>query len=226
MERFERTELLIGKEALEKLKRSHVALFGIGGVGGHCAQALVRYGIGAIDLIDKDVFEKSNLNRQLFALTSTLNKPKVEVAKQNLLDINENLDINIFNLFYDDTTSNLFDFSKYDYVIDAIDCVKSKINLIEKCKQTNTPIISAMGAGNKLNPLMLDVVDIFKTKNCPLARVMRYELKKRNIKDLKVVYSKELPKKTNAPYPTSCATVPAVMGLIIASVVVEDLIKQ
>lgn len=223
---FSRTELLIGSEAMKKLASSRVAIFGIGGVGGHVAEALARTGIGTLDLIDSDKICITNLNRQIFATHSAIGKYKTEVAKSRLLDINPKIIINTFNTFYLPETSKEFDFNNYDYVVDAIDTVGGKLELIEQAYKTGTPIISSMGAGNKMNPTMFEVTDIYKTSVCPLARVIRQELKKRKIPRLKVVYSKEPPVKNNnnQKFPASNAFVPSVAGLIIASEVIKDLI--
>ena len=228
-EEFSRTQLLIGKSGIEKLSKSRVAVFGIGGVGGYVVEALVRCGLGNIDIIDNDEVCLSNLNRQIIATRKTLGKPKVEVAKERILDINPNCVVKTFKTFYTPNTASEFDFSRYDYIIDAIDTVSGKISLIEKSKEFGIPIICAMGAGNKLNPTRFEVADISKTSVCPLARVIRTELKKRNIKDVKVVYSKEIPQKTafkdaKKTVPASISFVPPVVGLIIAGEVVKDLI--
>lgn len=228
---FSRTELLIGKDGVEKLSKSKVAVFGIGGVGGYAAEALVRSGIGAIDIIDNDKVSLSNLNRQIYALHSTLDKFKVDVAKERILDINPNIKINTYKTFYTPETSNEFDFTQYDYIIDAIDTVSGKIELVMQADKSNTPIISSMGAGNKLDATAFEVSDIYKTSVCPLAKVMRQELKKRRIKSLKVVYSKELPLKpafeseetSKKRIPASCSFVPSVVGLIIAGEVIKDI---
>lgn len=222
-----RTELLISKDGIEKLNSSRVAVFGAGGVGSYAIEALARSGVGTIDIIDNDKIAPSNINRQLYALVSTIGQYKVDVAKARALDINPNIKINISKTFFMPETSSEFDFRQYDYVIDAIDTVTGKIELIIKSNEANTPVISSMGAGNKLNPTMFEVADIFKTSICPLAKVMRQELKKRGIKSLKVVYSKETPIKPNTPQthkaPASIAFVPSVVGLIIASEVIKDL---
>lgn len=224
-EQFSRLEMLIGKENLDKLKNSRVAVFGVGGVGGYAVEALVRCGIGTIDIIDNDKVAKSNLNRQIYALHSTIGKYKVDVAKERILDINPDIKVNAYRTFYTPQTSGEFDFTQYDYVIDAIDTVVGKIELVMQANETKTPIICSMGAGNKMNPADFEVSDIYKTSVCPLAKVMRHELKKRRIKKLKVVYSKELPKKENGRrIPASNAFVPSTVGLIIASEVVKDLI--
>lgn len=221
---FERTKALIGEAALEKLKNSHVAIFGIGGVGGYVVEALVRAGIGEIDLIDNDTINLTNLNRQIVALHSTIGQFKVDVMELRAKDINPDVKINSFKTFFDENTINQFDFSKYDYIIDAIDSVKSKLLLIETAKKLNIPIISSMGTGNKLDPTKFQITDISKTSVCPLARVIRVELKKRGIKNLKVLYSKEEPIKTGQRTPSSISFVPPAAGLIIASEVVKDLI--
>lgn len=243
-EQFLRTEMLIGSEALNKLKRARVAVFGVGGVGGTVCEALIRGGIGSIDIVDDDKVSVSNLNRQIIALKSTVGKDKVEVCKNRLLDINEEAVITAHKCFFTPEISDKFNFSEYDYVVDAIDTVTGKIELILKAKENGVPVISAMGAGNKLDPTAFTVDDIYKTSVCPLARVMRKELKARGVKGLKVVYSKEVPissdltqKEEAAKTPTrtgkpkksvpgSVSFVPAVMGFIIAGEVIKDLIKQ
>ncbi len=225
---FTRTEMLIGKNRLEKLKNSRVAVFGIGGVGGYVVEALVRSGIGAIDLIDSDVVDATNLNRQIIATQNTIGKPKVEAARQRILEINPDITVTCHNVFYSKDTAALFDFKAYDYIVDAIDSVTSKIELILNAQALAVPIISSMGTGNKLNAAELEVADIYKTSVCPLARVMRYELKKRGVKKLKVVYSKEEPIKPisdDPRTPASSAFVPAAAGMIIAGEVIKDLIK-
>ena len=234
---FSRTEILLGKYSVERLKKSRVAVFGIGGVGGYVAEALARSGMGALDLIDNDEVSLTNINRQIIALHSTVGRPKVDVMKERILDINPECNVRIFQCFYLPETKNLFDFTEYDYVVDAVDTVTAKIQLIVQAKEAGVPIISSMGAGNKLNPASFEVADISQTSVCPLARVMRQECKKRGIKDVKVVYSKEKPvesklseeekksaeQKGNGLAPGSCAFVPSVTGLIIASEVVKDL---
>ena len=233
---FSRTELLFGRDAMEKLSKSRVAVFGVGGVGGYTVEALARSGVGSLDLIDNDVVSASNINRQIIALNSTVGRPKVEVAKERVLDINPNCNVRTHQIFYMPETESQFDLSCYDYIVDAIDTVTGKIALIVNAKAANVPIISSMGAGNKLDPTMFEVADIYKTSVCPLAKVMRYELKKRDIKNLKVVYSKEPAKKLVADSadngsasrnaPASCAFVPSVVGLIIGGEVIKDLIKN
>lgn len=229
---FSRTELEYGKEALDKLYKSRIAVFGIGGVGSYAAESLVRAGVKKIDLIDNDTVCLTNINRQLFALHSTVGLDKTNAAKQRLLDINPDAEITCRNLFYCKETENEIDFSEFDYIIDAIDTVSSKILIAQNAKTANVPLISAMGAGNKLDPTAFEVADIYKTAVCPLAKVMRMELKKRGIKKLKVVYSKELPlkpkeiseeKSAKRQIPGSNPFVPPVVGLIIASEVVKDI---
>ena len=229
---FSRTELLLGEQAIERLKNSRVAVFGVGGVGGFAAEALVRSGVGHIDLIDNDTVALTNLNRQIIALHSTIGKYKTEVARERFLDINPDLDVVEHRIFYTPETSAQFDFSSYDYVIDAIDSVTGKIELVMQAQKCGTPIICSMGAGNKLHPELFEVADIYKTSVCPLARVMRTELKKRGVKKLKVVYSKEPPIKpltgdedagVRRSLPGSTAFVPSVAGLIIAGEVIREL---
>lgn len=224
---FSRTETLIGAEALQKLKTSHVAIFGIGGVGGSVLEALVRAGVGKVDIIDNDVVNLTNINRQIIALHSTLGKSKVKVAKERVLDINPNLIIKTHELFFSPETTVQFDFAQYDYVVDAIDSVTGKIELVLKSQNANTPIISSMGTGNKLFPELFEITDIYKTSVCPLAKVMRTELKKRGVKKLKVLYSKETPiKKEGQRVPASISFTPTAAGLIIAGEVVRDLIEN
>lgn len=227
---FERTALLLGKASVERLARKRVAVFGVGGVGGFVCEGLVRAGIGAIDIVDKDTVALSNINRQLIALHSTVGKNKVDVLEERLKDINKNLIIKKYKCFFLPETSETFDFREYDYVVDAIDTVTGKIELILKAKEAGVPIISAMGAGNKLDPTAFQVSDIYKTSVCPLARVMRRELKKRGVDKLKVVYSKEEPIKPQFEegeevVPGSISFVPPALGLIIAGEVVKDLIR-
>ena len=230
---FSRTQLIFGEEAMKKLSESRVAVFGIGGVGGHAAEALVRSGIGAIDIIDNDTVSETNINRQMVALHSTVGRYKVDVAKERITDINPDCRVNAYRIFYTPETAPEFDFTQYDYVVDAIDTVTGKIELIMNAQKCGTPVISSMGAGNKINPEMFEVADIYQTSVCPLARVMRNELKKRGVKKLKVVYSKE---KAMAPVcqsdeknefrrtlPGSTAFTPSVAGLIIAGEIIKDL---
>lgn len=232
---FSRTELLIGKEAVEKLNNSKVAVFGIGGVGGYVCEALVRSGVGHFDLIDNDKVSLTNLNRQIIATHSTIGKYKTAVMKDRMLDINPKADINIHNCFFLPENEDEFMFEQYDYVVDAVDTVTAKIALVMKCEAAKVPIISSMGAGNKLQADKFLVADIYKTKVCPLAKVMRRELKKRGIKKLKVVYSEEEPVQLKASEheddlrratPGSMAFVPSTAGLIIAGEVVKGLIAD
>lgn len=197
---FSRTELLTGRDGLERLAGSRVAVFGIGGVGGYVTEALARSGIGTLDLIDHDRVSLSNINRQILALHSTVGKYKTDVARERILDINPDAVVNVFHTFYLPETAGLFDFTQYDYVVDAIDTVTGKLALIEQAKAAGTPVISSMGAGNKMDPSAFQVADISETSVCPLAKVMRRELKKRGIFSLKTVYSKEKPMEPpNAP---------------------------
>lgn len=237
-EQFSRTELLLGEEAVNKLSNKRVAVFGVGGVGGFVCEALVRAGIGEIDICDDDTVALSNLNRQIIALHSTLGRSKVEVMKERLLDINPELKVNVHQCFFLPENSDQFPFEDYDYVIDAVDTVTAKIEIIMKAKEKDVPVMSSMGAGNKLDPTRFKVADIYKTNVDPLAKVMRRELKKRGVKKLKVVYSEEEPIKPRSedttsnidvPHPRrstpgSVSFVPSVAGLIIASEVVKDLI--
>ena len=229
---FSRTALLIGEEGVEKLKKARVAVFGVGGVGGYAVEALARSGVGALDLIDKDTVSVSNINRQIIALHSTVGRLKTEVAAERIKDVNPDICVRVHNVFYLPETAEQFDFSQYDYVVDAIDTVSGKLALIEQAKRENVPVISSMGAGNKLDPTAFEVADITKTSVCPLARVMRRELKKRGIEHLKVVYSKEEPmpssltdEDSGKPIPGSIAFVPSVVGLILAGEVIKDLTK-
>ncbi|MDE6781385.1 MAG: tRNA threonylcarbamoyladenosine dehydratase [Ruminococcus sp.] len=225
-EQFKRTELLLGTEAMEILRQSRVAVFGIGGVGGHTAEALVRSGIGAIDLIDNDDVCISNINRQIFATLSTVGLPKTQAAKKRLLDINPDCKITEHNIFFMPENSGMIDFTQYDYVVDAIDTITGKIEIITRSQKSGVPVISSMGAGNKLDPTAFEVADLYKTSVCPLARVMRRELRKRGVEKLKVVYSKEEPAVKRSDFPASNAFVPSVAGLIIAGEVIKDLITK
>lgn len=222
---FSRTEILLGKEAVEKLQSAHVAVFGVGGVGGYVVEALARSGIGTLTLIDNDKVSLSNINRQIIALHSTIGKYKTEVAKARIADINPNANVHTRELFVLPETIEEIDFSGFDYVVDAIDTVSGKLAIIQSAKEKNIPVISAMGAGNKLNATAFCVKDISKTSGCPLARVMRRELKKRNIENVKVVYSEEEPKKSEEGIVGSVAFVPSVAGLIVAGEVIKDLSK-
>ena len=240
MDQFSRTELLFGKDAMNRLKGARVAVFGIGGVGSYTAEALVRSGVGALDLIDNDKICLTNINRQLYATHSSVGKYKTDVAAERIADVNPNTTVRIYKTFFMPETANEFDFKQYDYVVDAIDTVTGKIALAVKAQEAGVPIISAMGAGNKLDPTAFEVADIFSTSVCPLAKVMRRELSRRGIKSLKVVYSKEPPLSPTAAdepsskdqsgahkkqVPGSTSFVPPVVGLIIAGEVIKDLIK-
>ncbi len=228
--------MLLGKEAVEKLKNSRVAIFGIGGVGGYALEALVRAGIGEIDIIDSDCVAVSNINRQILATTETVGQKKVDVAEARAKAINPDVKINKYPIFYLPETADLFDFKNYDYIIDAIDTVSGKMELVKRANECGTPIICSMGTGNKLDPTAFEVADIYKTSVCPLAKVMRSLCKKAGIKHLKVVYSKELPltpheieeteQKGTAGRisPASCSFVPPVAGFILAGEVIKDLI--
>lgn len=233
-EEFSRTGLLVGEAAMDKLAASRVAVFGIGGVGGYVVEALVRSGIGAIDIIDNDTVARTNINRQIIATQSSIGRAKVEVMEERIRDINPDCKVTAYNCFYLPETKSVFDFSIYDYVVDAVDTVTAKLSLVMEAKSAGVPVISCMGAGNKLSPVGFEVTDIYKTSVCPLAKVMRRELKKRGVKNLKVVYSREeaiAPKgntdeKSNKrQIPGSIAYVPAVAGLTIASCVIEDIIS-
>ena len=230
--RFEREEMLIGKEALESLATSRVCLFGVGGVGSYAAEALARAGVGEIDIIDNDTVSITNINRQLCALSSTVGKNKVDVVAERLLDINPALKVNRYCDFVLPENIDKYDFSAYDYVIDAVDTVSAKLAIIEAAKKAGVPVISCMGTGNKLDPMALTVTDIQKTSTCPLARVMRRELKARGIAHLRVVYSTEQPIKTSAvsdsgkPVPASISFVPSVAGLIAAGEAIKHIISK
>lgn len=250
LNQFSRTEILFGKEAMDRLARARVAVFGIGGVGGYAVEALVRSGIGAVDLIDDDKVCLTNLNRQIIATRKTVGRYKADVMKERILEINPNCQVEVHKCFYLPENKEEFDFTSYSYVIDAVDTVTAKIQLVMQAKETNTPIISSMGAGNKMNPAQFEVADIYQTSVCPLAKVMRYELRKRGIKKLKVVYSKEKPTRPIEDMAISCRTncicppgaqhkcterrdipgsnafVPSVVGLIIASEVIKDLAME
>lgn len=223
-EQFSRTAQLLGNENVEKLFDKHVIVFGVGGVGGYVVEALARSGVGKISIVDNDVVNESNINRQIIALHSTIGKQKVDVLKNRILDINPECQVFVYNQFFLPENSKDFDFSIYDYVVDAVDTVTAKLEIIKKSKESNVPVISSMGTGNKLNPMGFKVSDISKTKVCPLARVMRNELKKRGISKVKCVYSEENPV-IQTQTPASVAFVPSVAGLFIASEVIKDLVK-
>ena len=221
---FDRTEKLIGKENLEKLKQASVIVFGVGGVGGYTCEALARAGVGRIDIVDKDVVDITNINRQIIATHGTVGQPKVKVMKERMLSINPELKCDAFELFYLPEEANKFDFAKYDYVIDCVDNVTAKIDIICRAKEAGTRIISSMGTGNKLDPTRFEIKDIEKTTVCPLAKVVRKELKKRNVKDVKVLFSTEEPVKNDGDRsPASISFVPSCAGLIIAGEVVKNL---
>ncbi len=235
-DRFSRTELIFGKDAMKRLSKARVAVFGIGGVGGYAVEALARSGIGELDLIDNDIVSVSNINRQIIALESTVGMYKTDAAKARIADINPDCNVNVYRTFFMPDTSYQFDFSVYDYVIDAIDTVTGKIEIIMKAQSAGVPVISSMGAGNKTDPASFKVADIYSTSVCPLARAMRQQLKKRGVKKLKVVYSTEqsIIPKTDASVneelppgrrsvPGSNAFVPSVAGLIIAGEVIKDI---
>ncbi len=236
-EQFFRTAMLLGGDAMERLSRARVAVFGIGGVGGYTVEALARAGIGALDLIDSDSVSLSNLNRQILATHSTLGMPKVEAAKLRVLDINPGLKIKTWPIFYTPETAEQFDFTQYDYIVDAIDTVTGKLALVQRAAEAGTPIISCMGTGNKLDATRFEVSDISKTSMCPLARVMRKELGKRGIRHLKVVYSQEeamnpagaeeeMKALGKRQIPGSVSFVPGTAGLILAGEVIKDLARQ
>lgn len=219
---FSRTELLLGAEGVKRLHNASVAVFGIGGVGGYVVEALARSGVGRLHLIDHDTVSVSNLNRQIIAMVSTIGRYKVDVARERVLDINPEAKVSVYRTFFVPDKAEEFDFAGYDYVVDAIDTVTGKLALIMEAKQAGTPVISSMGAGNKLDASAFEVADIYQTSVCPLAKVMRRELKKRGVRKLKVVYSREQPVSSSRP-PGSNAFVPAVAGLILAGEVVKDL---
>ena len=228
LNQFSRTELLIGKEAIEKLNNSKVAIFGIGGVGSFVVEGLVRAGVQNFILVDKDTVSLTNLNRQLIATQKTIEMPKVEVAKERILEINPKANVETYQEFFMPETVGILD-NSVDYIVDAVDTVTAKIELVMRANRLNIPIISSMGTGNKLDPTKFEVTDIYKTSVCPLAKVMRKELKKREVKKLKVVYSKEEPINVDITeegrVPGSISFVPSVAGLIIAGEVIKDLIK-
>lgn len=225
---FARTELIFGKEALDRLAQARVAVFGIGGVGGYVVEALTRSGIGHLDLIDSDTVDVTNLNRQIVATTKTIGQYKVDVAEKRVSEINPECSVKTYKTFFLPETADQFDFSQYDYVVDAIDTVTGKIGLIMAAQAAIVPVVSAMGAGNKTDPTAFEVADIYKTSVCPLAHVMRKELKKRGVRHLKVVYSKEKPLTPSGDdkrIPGSTSFVPPVVGLIIAGEVIKDIIS-
>jgi len=225
---FSRTELLLGSSSMDKLRNTHVAVFGIGGVGGYAVEALARSGVGSFDLIDNDKVCLTNINRQIIATRGTVGQYKAEVMKRRILEISPVADVHVRQCFFLPETKDLFDFSKYTYVVDAVDTVTAKIQIIVQAKEAGVPVISCMGAGNKLDPTRFEVADIYETSVCPLAKVMRKELKKRGIDRLKVVYSKEQPLKPGGEsraIPGSVSFVPSVAGLIMAGEVVKEIIE-
>ena len=231
-EEHSRTAYVYGEEAINKLSQARVAVFGVGGVGGYICEALCRAGVGHIDVFDRDTVSLSNINRQIIALHSTVGRPKVEVIKERMLDINPDCEINAYNVFYLPENADEFDLSGYDYIADAVDTVAAKLEIAERAYKNGVPVISAMGAGNKTDPTRFEIADISDTTVCPLARVMRRELKAREIKKYKVVYSKEEPRKSGVTdpesgkaIPGSLSFVPSAMGLIMASAIVNDLVK-
>ena len=236
-EQFSRTGLLLGEEAVEKLQRARVAVFGLGGVGGYVVEALARAGVGQLDLIDRDTVSLSNLNRQILATHKTIGMDKTEAARQRVLDINPDAVVRVHNLFYGPDTASCLDFSQFDYIVDAIDTVTAKLSMVEQARAAGTPIICCMGTGNKLDPSRFQVADISKTTMCPLARVMRKELGKRGIRHLKVVYSQEEALSPTGweeeaaacgkrQIPGSVSFVPGAAGLILAGEVIRDLIAR
>lgn len=227
-----RTALLLGEEAIEKLKNSRVAVFGVGGVGGYICEALARAGVGALDIFDRDTVSVSNINRQIIATHKSVGRPKVEVMRERILDINPECEVEANEVFYLPENAEKFDLSRYDYIADAVDTVSAKLEIICRADKLGVPVISAMGAGNKLDAAAFEVSDIYKTEVCPLARVIRRELKARGVKSLKVVYSKEEPQKSNLTdnesgksIPGSVSFVPSVMGLIMAGEIIKGLVK-
>lgn len=232
---FSRMEILLGEEGVDKLASAKIAVFGLGGVGSYVVEALARCGVGSLTLVDHDTVSLTNINRQLYALRSTVGKSKVQVAKERIRDIDENILVHTYETFYNEDTAGMFDFHSYDYIVDAIDTVSSKLLLIESAKASGTAVLSCMGTGNKLNPSRFEITDISKTSVCPLAKVMRVELRKRGIRKVKVLYSKEKPIKcveteekkgsTDRPVPGSISFVPSVAGLMIAGEVVRDLLE-
>lgn len=231
-EQDSRSALLLGESALEKLKISRVAVFGVGGVGGYICEALARAGVGAIDIFDRDIVSVSNINRQIIATHKTVGRSKVGVMKERILDISPQCLVTANEVFYLPENADMYDLSEYDYIADAVDTVSAKLEIITRADKLGIPVISAMGAGNKLDPTAFEVSDIYKTQVCPLARVMRRELKARGIKKLKVVYSREEPKhselidgESGKAVPGSVSFVPSVMGLIMAGEIIKDLVR-
>lgn len=234
---FSRMEIILGSEGVEKLSKAKIAVFGLGGVGSYVVEALARCGVASLTLVDNDRFSLTNINRQLYALRSTVGKSKVVVAKERIRDIDEDILVNTYETFYNEDTADMFDFHAFDYVVDAIDTVTSKLLLIERAKACHVPVISCMGTGNKLDPSKFEITDISRTSVCPLAKVMRTELRKRGIRKVKVLYSREKPVKpladngerkgsTDRPVPGSISFVPSVAGLMIAGEVIRDLLGR
>ena len=234
---FSRMEIILGSEGVDKLSKAKIAVFGLGGVGSYVVEALARCVVASLTLVDNDSFSLTNINRQLYALRSTIGKSKVMVAKERIRDIDENILVNTYETFYNEDTADMFDFRAFDYVVDAIDTVTSKLLLIERAKACHVPVISCMGTGNKLDPSKFEITDISKTSVCPLAKVMRAELRKRGIRKVKVLYSREKPMKpladngerkgtTDRPVPGSISFVPSVAGLMIAGEVIRDLLGK
>ena len=234
---FSRMEIILGSEGVDKLSKAKIAVFGLGGVGSYVVEALARCGVASLTLVDNDSFSLTNINRQLYALRSTIGKSKVMVAKERIRDIDENILVNTYETFYNEDTADMFDFRAFDYVVDAIDTVTSKLLLIERAKACHVPVISCMGTGNKLDPSKFEITDISKTSVCPLAKVMRAELRKRGIRKVKFLYSREKPMKpladngerkgtTDRPVPGSISFVPSVAGLMIAGEVIRDLLGK
>ena len=234
---FSRMEIILGSEGVDKLSKAKIAVFGLGGVGSYVVEALARCGVASLTLVDNDSFSLTNINRQLYALRSTVGKSKVMVAKERIRDIDENILVNTYETFYNEDTADMFDFHAFDYVVDAIDTVTSKLLLVERAKACHVPVISCMGTGNKLDPSKFEITDISKTSVCPLAKVMRAELRKLGIRKVKVLYSREKPMKpladngerkgtTDRPVPGSISFVPSVAGLMIAGEVIRDLLGK
>lgn len=231
---FKRTQMLIGKENIDKLANSNILLFGVGGVGGYAAEMLARCSVGSITLVDNDCVSKSNINRQIIATLDTVGRLKTEVMKERILSVNPKAQVDIYNCFFLPENSNEIDFTKYDYIIDAVDTVTAKIEIITKAQKESIPVISCMGTGNKLDPTRLKIDDIYKTSVCPLARIMRSQLRKRGVESLKVLYSTEQPIKPDSdektssgkPVPGSVSFVPSVAGILIAREVIMDIMNR
>lgn len=234
-DQFSRSAMILGEENMQKIHNAKVIVFGVGGVGGYVVEALARSGVGSIDIVDNDTVSLTNINRQIIAMHSTIGRMKVDVCSERIQDINPDCKVTKYSCFYLPETKDLFDFKKYDYVVDAIDTVTGKIQLVLQAQEAGTPIISSMGTGNKLEPQRLEISDIYKTSVCPLAKVMRHELRKRGVKHLKVLYSREVPRKpvendtdgnSGRHAPGSTSFVPPAGGLIIAAEIIKDIIGQ